>query len=593
MRLPELPRLRSQVLQTLACSPFASVAVVLLLAGCTGPSNDVSGSLASGSIFIDRAAEVGLEFTHTHGGTGSLFFVETMGPGNAFLDYDNDGDLDVYLVQGHPLDSAERSDSSSPIAPGPTDRLFRNDLRPGDPESLSFTDVTEESAIRAAGYGMGVATGDFDNDGWTDLYVTNFGPNQLWRNNGDGTFSDVTQAARADDERWSTGASFFDFDGDGWLDLYVANYVDYRLASARPCKSWRGTPDYCGPLSYEAQVGKLLRNAGDGTFEDVSGPVGILTESVNGLGVAAADFDLDGRIDLYVASDQTQNLLWMNDGAGALRDLALASGAAVNRLGRAEAGMGVAAADFDNDGDPDLFVTHLTAETNTYYRNDGRAGFLDATAETGLASPSAPFTGFGVAAFDFDNDGWLDLAIANGAVKIEGGAVPEEGGNPYQQRDQLFRNLGEGRFEEIDPASSGMGPPAVGRGLVPGDVDNDGDADLLLSNNNGPVRLLLNQLDNERPWLGLRLVDRNGRDALGALLEARREGAATLRRSVHTDGSYCSARDPRILLGLGDGGPPDALRIRWPNGAIESFDPPTAGRYTEIVQGRGTPVGAS
>jgi enediyne biosynthesis protein E4 len=375
------------------------------------------------------------------------------------------------------------------------------------------------------------------------------------------------------------------------LDLYVGNYVDYRLSSARPSLTPAGLHDYCGPLAYEPLPGKLLHNRGDGTFEDTSGPVGVLTTTANGLGVVAADFDDNGWLDLYIASDQAQNLLWMNDGDGRLRNDALISGTAVNRMGQAEAGMGVAAADFDGDGDgdEDLFVTHLTSETSTFYRNDGLGLFMDETIESGLGTPSLPFTGFGAATLDFDNDGWLDLAVANGAVVMIEDLALSGDDYPYGQRDQLFRNLGDGRFAEVRPENAGLGPADVGRGLALGDIDNDGDTDLLLANDNGPARLLINQLGHERSWIGVRVIDRHGRDGLGARVEAERADAPALWRRVHTDGSFCSAHAPRVLLGLGEVPTISALRVHWTTGEVESFAVPVTGQSVDLVQGTGAP----
>ena len=363
---------------------------------------------------------------------------------------------------------------------------------------------------------MGVAAGDFDGDGRVDLYVTNLGPNRLWRNVGGGRFEDVTATASADDPRWSVPAAFFDYDGDGRLDLFVANYVDFNLGSHTLCTFGSGEPDYCSPKTYRAEPDRLLRNLGDGRFEQTTDRAGLAAEFGNGLGAAPADLDLDGRLDLYVANDGTPNQMWMNQGGGRFENRALFGGSAVNRRGEAEAGMGIGVGDMDGDGDEDLYVTHITGETSTLYLNDGDGLFTDAGMLAGLDTPSLPMTGFGTGWFDFDNDGDLDLLAVNGAVRRldrarsgEGAAARAAAGSDHERRfgqpNQLFRNLGGGRFED----ASWLGGPAfaayeVSRGAAFGDVDNDGDTDVLITNNSGPARLLLNLTGQDSGWIGLR-----------------------------------------------------------------------------------------
>jgi enediyne biosynthesis protein E4 len=532
--------------------------------------------------FVDRAAAWGLDFRYTNGATGELFFPEIMGGGAALFDFDNDGDLDAFVVQAHPLGKGG--------APSTGGRLFRNDLgTPGEkkPEPR-FVDVTEASGLRAPGYGMGVAAGDFDNDGRVDLYLTNFGSNQLWRNKGDGRFEDVTAKAGADDPRWSVSASFADLDRDGWLDLYVANYVDFSVDNNIRCYAASSRRDYCGPSSFQPVPDRLLRNRGNGTFEDVSVRSGIAKKAGPALGVVAADLDGDGWQDLYVANDGAPNFLWLNQRDFTFREDALFSGAALNAAGQPEASMGVTAGDMDADGDEDLFLTHLTGEKNTLYVNQGGSLFEDRTAAAGLAAPSLPFTAFGTLWIDYDNDGWLDLLTANGAVRLLDDKARRGDPYPFAQRAQLFRNLGNGRFAEVpgDEAGAPFRDEAVGRGAAFGDVDNDGDTDALVVNSNGPVRLLVNQVGNRRPWLGLRLVGRpGGRDLLGARVTVFRKGASALVRRASTDGSYASANDPRVLVGLGDTPEVEKVRVDWPDGRSETFPPPPPGRYTTLVQG--------
>lgn len=569
----------------LGCGMPDSKAVVSGSAGSAGGTSDTSADEAVRAPFVDVGREVGLDFVHVNGMSGELYFVEMMGAGAALFDYDGDGDVDAYLVQGHPLDPGSPPDSTV------LDRLYRNDLevrRDGSRE-LRFTDVTEESEIRAGGYGMGVAIGDYNNDGWTDLYVLNWGGNQLWRNNGDGTFSDVTAETGTDDPRWSTGAAFVDFDLDGWLDLVVVNYSRYTWESERPCYVESGRRDYCGPHAYPPEPDRLFRNLGDGTFEDVTLSMGLAEAYGPALGVTVADFDQDGWPDIYVANDQAENQLWVNQAGRRFEDRAALAGAAVNVAGVAEASMGVNAADYDGDGQEDLFMTHLAEETNTLYLNLGAGLLEDRSRESGLALPSRTYTGFGVASFDYDNDGWLDLFVANGEVRI----IPEQAERgealPLRQRNQLFRNLGGGQFREVPPTDAAvLARSEVSRGVAYGDVDNDGDIDLLVTNNDGPARLLRNEVGAEHTWLGLRLIDApGGRNVLGARVAVTRSDGPTLWRRVHVDGSYASAHDPRVLVGLGERGTYDAVRVHWPGGRIEVWEGLEVNRYHTLIRGQG------
>ncbi len=515
-----------------------------------------------------------------------------MGSGAALFDADGDGDLDAYLVQGADLEPADGA-AGSPAR----DRLFRNELV--ETGELRFVDVTEESGIGSTGYGMGVAAGDFDGDGRVDLYVTNLGSNRLWRNLGNGRFEDVAAAAEADDPRWSVPATFFDYDGDGMLDLFVANYVDFNLGSHTLCTFGSGEPDYCSPKTYRAEPDRLFRNLGDGRFEQTTERAGLATEFGNGLGAVPADLDLDGRLDLYVANDGTPNQMWMNRGGGRFENRALFGGSAVNRRGEAEAGMGVDAGDLDGDGDEDLYVTHITNETSTLYLNDGDGLFTDAGMPAGLDTPSLPMTGFGTGWFDFDNDGDLDLLAVNGAVRRldrarsgDPAAARAAAGSEHERRfgqpNQIFRNLGDGRFEDV----SALGGPAftayeVSRGAAFGDVDNDGDTDVLITNNNGPARLLLNLTGQDNGWIGLRLVTADGgRDAVGSLVRVRLTDGRTITRRVRAAMSYASSSDPRVLVGLGDATIED-IRVDWLGGAEESFGTLNPGEYHQLREGQG------
>ena len=588
-----------------AASPFRrpttsalTLALALLLAACGQPDDPTSAPHPP--IFIDAARGANLDFVYFNGMSGEHYFNEMMGGGAALLDFDNDGDLDLYLVQGTML-GRDRSleDALFPPPPGTplTDRLYRNDLAPSAGANAAsrprFTDVTTASRIAATGYGMGVATGDFDNDGLTDLYVTNFGANQLLRNGGDGTFDDVTAASGADDPRWSVAATFFDFDRDGWLDLYVGNYVDYSLATHTPCPLASGALTYCAPGAYRPVPDSLFRNRGDGTFEDVSLPSGIGREPGAGLGAVAADFNGDRWLDLYVANDLMSNRLWINRGDGTFADNALLAGVAVNREGQPEAGMGVDAGDFDGDGDPDLVLGHLEQETNTLYVNGGAGLFRDESAASQLGPPSLPFTAFGIGWIDYDNDSWLDVLAVNGAVIGINALIRAGDSYPLRQANQLLRNLGNGAFREVTSEAGVVFESAdVSRAAAFGDVDNDGDLDVVVVNSNGPTRLLLNQVGQAQPWLGLRLVAHN-RDALGAQVLVHRADAPPIWRHVHTDGSYASARDPRVLAGLGDGDGAEVghVEVRWPDGTAERWTDVRPGEYQTLVQGEGEAIG--
>ncbi|MDY7091933.1 MAG: CRTAC1 family protein [Acidobacteriota bacterium] len=539
-------------------------------------------------LFVDRAEAAGLDFVHRNGMSGELYFVEMLGSGVALVDYDRDGDLDVFFPQGNPLGPEE-------TATPHRDRLYRNELvsqasaggsAVAEGGALRFTDVTEESGIDGRGYALGVAAGDYDNDGWTDLYVVLWGRNQLWRNRGDGTFEDVTDAAGAGDPGWSSSAAFVDLDGDGWLDLYVVNYVRFTFDNHKPCFAPSSAVDYCGPLAFEPQADVVLRNRRDGTFESLT-----LAPPAAGLGVATADFDGDGALDVYVANDQYENQLWRSRSDGSLEDSALLSGAAVNLVGDMEASMGVDAADFDGDGDEDIFLTHLSNETNTLYRNDGHGGFTDATAAISLGAPSWPYTSFGTAWLDYDGDGWLDLFVANGEVRRIREQVEAGDPHPMRQPNQLFRNLQGRGFEEVTArAGKVFELSEVSRGAAVGDVDNDGDPDIVVTNNNGPVRLMINQ-SPPRSWLGVRvLVGDPGRDALGARLALELSDGRTLWRRVRSDASFASANDPRVLFAL-PGASADALTVHWPDGAVERWDSPAPGRYHTLRQGEGSLVG--
>jgi hypothetical protein len=561
------------------------VCTTVLVAACAPTPEPAATSTSVPPELTDRAAATGLSFVHANGMSGRYFDVEVMGSGAGLIDYDNDGDLDVYLVQGQPLGPDAPRAGVTAVA---GDRLFRNDLRvlPDGTREVRFTDVTRESRIDVQTYGMGVATGDFDNDGWTDLYLTRLGANVLLRNNGDGTFTDASRrSGTAGRAPWSVAASFLDIDRDGWLDLYVGNYLDYALESDVDCRSRAGGRDYCDPGVYRPVADRLYRNRGDGTFEDVTGSA--LRESVIGpaLGVVSADFNSDGWIDIYVANDRQENHLWTNQHDGTFRNTALEAGVARNGDGRVEASMGVDAGDFDNDGDDDLMIANLASEGMTLYANDGRGLFEDVGGRSGLRGASLAYTGFGAAWFDADNDGWLDVLTVNGAVQIIEGLARLGDPFPFHQRKQLLRNTRDGRFEDVtDRGGAALRTSRVGRGAAFGDIDNDGDQDVVVSNNNGPAELLLNEPRARAHWIGLRLAGSNGRDMLGARVAIVRDGRSVWRRA-RVDGSYASANDPRVLVGLGDDARAPSVRVVWPDGREETWTEVPADRWTTLTQG--------
>lgn len=565
--------------------PAAAAGSLLLFAACgtdapkPSPTSSPTPSTVEAPLqFVDVAAASGVDFRHRSGAAGELLMYEILGAGVATFDCDDDGDPDLLLRQ-----------SDAGAGGKETDRLYRNDTPVGGP--WRFVDVTAGSGLDVPAYGMGVAAGDYDDDGRIDLYLTNYGSNRLLRARGDCRYEDRTLAAGAGDERWSSAATFFDADRDGDLDLYVGNYLAYSRANHKTCYQASGAPDYCGPDAYGALPPRLLENRGDGTFADITSASGLGRESGKTLGAIAADFDADGWPDLFVANDSTDNHLWINRGDGTFEERAKLLGAALNAAGLRTGDMGVDAADFDADGDLDLLSTHLSVEGISLFRNDGKGGFWDSAAATGSLAATLGLTGFGARWFDPDLDSDLDLFLANGGVRFID-RLARLGPSRTLEQPNLLLRFADGRYRAVGAeAGDAIVAEAVNRGVAVADFDGDGDPDLVVSRNDGPPQLLENRQPAGPAWLGLRLVERTGkRDALGAIARLELADGSFLVRRVQSDGSYLSASDPRILFGLAGRARPLHLDISWPDGTRERFPPPPTGAYATLRQGTGAPL---
>jgi hypothetical protein len=517
------------------------VGVVLLFgAGAAQASSE-------GMSFQEVSKEWGVQFRHHHGGSGKRYMLETMAGGVVIFDFDGDGDEDLFYVDGGSLPGYDGEPAVS--------RLFRND------GAGRFIDFTEASGIRLAGYGVGGTAGDFDNDGNVDLYVTVFGANQLFRNRGDGTFSDVTSEARVGDDRWNASAAFSDVDRDGDLDLYVAGYTDFTVATHKECRTG-DLVGYCQPEAYHAIADRFYRNLGDGVFEDASSSAGISKLSpAAGLGVVFGDVNEDRWPDLYVANDQYPNLLFQNQGDGTFGEVSLLAGVAYSDSGNAEAGMGVDMGDVDGDGNLDIMVTNFELETNALYRNLGSALFVDSRWVSDIAEPSYLFLAFGVDLADFDQDGDLDMVVANGHINDTAPELLDR--SQYEQQNQIFENDGTGHFRVVD---AGLDVIQVSRGLASGDLDGDGDLDLVVLNSNHLSEVYENQGGANRHWL---LVDLEGgesnRQGIDSWLELKSAQSRQV-RYARTASSYLSQSARSIHFGLGQTVEVTALEIDWPSG---------------------------
>jgi hypothetical protein len=520
--------------------------------------------------FSEEAGARGLDFVHDSGHREDYFIPESLSGGAALMDIDSDGDLDAYFVQAGELEAAP--DARSP------NRLFRND------GAGHFTDITEGSGTDDRGYGMGVAGGDYDNDGDIDIYVTNLGRNTLLRNEGNGTFADVTETAGVGDTGFGAGATFADFNGDGQLDLFVTNYIHWSSATDAGCLSPTGGPDYCSPNHFRAPATDVLYlNDGDGSFQNVTAPAGLTAGFGNGLGVLAADFNDDFLVDFFVANDGMPDQLWQNNGDGTFTDIALVAGCAVDLGGSSKAGMGIDARDLDDDGDLDLLVGNLTGETDSLFYNEG-GYFIDRTISAGLAAESQRYTRFGLGFVDFDQDGRLDLFEATGRVSKTAKLWTDD---PFAEPNLLLRGIQENRFEPVQPpGGTAEILPAAGRAAAFGDVDGDLDIDILIVNRDGPAHLLINSAPTTGRAVLFRVLNEHGADAIGARVTMEL-GSRTVRRDVRTGYSYLACNDPRIHVGVGEARSVADVRVRWNDGTTEHFGDFDTGALHHLRRGSG------
>ena len=522
--------------------------------------------------FTDITEKAGIEFKHVSS-PEKKYIVESMSGGVALFDYDNDGYLDIYLVNSLTVDMVKSKQKTRSA-------LYHNN---GDG---TFTDVTDKAGVGDIGWGMGVAIGDYNNDGFDDIYVTCLGPNHLLRNNGNGTFTDMTQKAGVGDPRWSTGAAFVDYDNDGKLDLFVSNYVDFdvnhlpEFGSARTCQ-FKGIPVQCGPRGLRGAGDTLYHNNGDGTFTDVTRKAGVSDpDGYYGLGVICSDFDDDGLVDIYVANDSTPNFLYHNNGDGTFKDIGFPSGTAVNENGSEQGSMGVTLGDYDHDGRLDLFITNFDDDYNTLYHNDGKGSFTDVSYAAKVAAVSLPYVGWGTKFFDYDNDGWVDLLVINGHVYPQ---LPT-----YRQRNLVHHNNRDGTFAEV---GAELGAPFAekhtGRGAAFGDIDNDGDVDVIINNLDGVPQLLRNDGGNANNSVLIKTVGvKSNRDGIGARVTI---VSGDLRQvdEVHSGGSYLSQNDLRLHFGLEKRTKIDSIEVRWPSGVVDKVANLNANKILTIKEGQG------
>jgi hypothetical protein len=545
--------------------------------------DQLAGAAGLGVQFINVAREAGLRVKTIFGGDGkNKFLLETTGCGCAFFDYDNDGWLDIFLVNGTRFEAK--------WAPGqaPVSRLYKNN-RDG-----TFTDVTASAGVARTGWGQGVCAGDYDNDGWDDLFVTYWGDCALWHNNGNRTFTDVAKKSAVTTnpgngkQRWNTGCAFVDYDKDGHLDLFVANYINFDpktapLPESGPCL-YKGHMVACGPPGLEGGRNILFHNNGDGTFTDVSAQSGILkTPGTYGLGVLVADFDNDGWPDIYVANDSTSAALYKNNHDGTFTDIAIEAGAAYSPDGKPQAGMGVSAIDYDGDGNLDILKTNFAGDTSSLYRNLGKMVFDDQTFQAGLGK-NTRFLGWGAGFADLDNDGWADIFICNGHVYPEVGETDLEAG--YRERKVVYQNLGNGKFADVSlSAGPGVLEKVAARGCAFGDFDNDGDIDILVNCINDVPQLLRCDQSIKNNWVKIKVVGiKSNRSGIGARIYCVTEDGRRQMDEVRSGGSYLSQSDLRVHFGLGKATAAE-IEVRWPSGMIDRFRAPL-NRVVTITEGR-------
>src|SRR5688572_18676645 len=522
--------------------------------------------------FTEISSQAGIKFKHVYS-PEKKYIAESMSGGVALFDYDHDGYLDVYLVNSLTIDLA-RSHQKTRSA------LYRNN------GNNTFTDVTDKAGVGDIGFGMGVAVGDYNNDGFEDFYVTCLGPDYLFRNNGNGTFTDITQKAGVSDPRWSTGAAFVDYDNDGKLDLFVSNYVGFDINNlpefgvGRNCV-FKGVPVQCGPRGLPGAGDSLYRNNGDGTFSDVSKKAGVSDPNgYYGLGVICSDFDEDGLVDIFVANDSTPNFLYHNNGDGTFKEIAFISGTAVNESGSEQGSMGVTLGDYDHDGKLDLFITNFDDEYNTLYRNDGRNSFADVSFKAKVAQVSLPYVGWGTKFFDYDNDGWADLLVVNGHVYPQ---LPS-----YRQRNLMHHNDRDGTFSEVGAQlGARFAEKRTGRGAAFGDIDNDGDVDIIINNLDGSPQLLRNDGGNVNNAIIIKAVGvKSNRTGIGARISVV-SGDLKQVEEVYSGGTYISQNDLRLHFGLEKRTKIDLIEVRWPNGSVEKITGVSANKISTIKEGQG------
>jgi len=526
----------------------------------------------NGVTFVDITKSAKITYEHVSS-PEKRYIVESMSGGVALLDYDNDGLLDIYFVNSLTVDLVKASGKTKSF-------LYRNN---GDG---TFADVTAKAGVGDKMYGMGVAVGDYNNDGFDDVYVTCVGPNHLLKNNGNGTFSDVTTNAGVSDPRWSTGASFLDYDDDGKLDLMVANYVAFdfknlpEFGKGRLCQ-YKGVPVQCGPRGLPGDGDSLYHNEGNGSFRDVTKKAGVSDPNgYYGMGIISSDFDEDGLVDIFVANDSTPNFFYKNNGNGTFEEIGFLSGTAVNENGSEQGSMGVTAGDYDHDGLLDLFITNFDDEYNVLYRNAGRGSFVDVSYEAGVATISLPYVGWGTKFFDYDNDGWLDLFVANGH------AYPQR--DRYRQRKLLHRNNHDGTFSEVAAQSgSALMEERASRGTAFGDIDNDGDIDIVVNDLDGAPQLLRNDGGNKNNWITVKTIGtKSNRNGIGAKVKVV-SGDLTQLDEVRSGGSYISQSDLRLHFGLEKRTSVDLIQVRWPSGAVDTLTNIPANKLVTVKEGKG------